>query len=129
MKTENTLKNRAKFFSLYYGQNVLYVGGVGLEPIGTKGWNINHPDFYLMLKPLTKLTDDDAINVSKIWGSNVESRILGYSLSMRIATREVSETRNSIGIVDYLRSKGYAIPYLDLSIQDMVEYGWVKLKE
>ena len=29
MKTENTIKNRAKFFSLYYGQNVLYVGGVG----------------------------------------------------------------------------------------------------
>lgn len=129
MKTENTIKNRAKFFSLYYGQNVLYVGGVGLEPIGTKGWNINHPDFYLMLKPLTKLTDDDAINVSKIWGSNVESRILGNSLSIRIATREVSETRNSVGIVDYLRSKGYAIPYLDLSVEDLIEYGWIKLND
>ena len=129
MKTENTIKNRAKFFSLYYGQNVLYVGGVGLEPIGTKGWNINHPDFYLMLKPLTKLTDDDAINVSKIWGSDVESRILGNYLSIRIATREVSETRNSVGIVDYLRSKGYAIPYLDLSVEDLIEYGWIKLKD
>ena len=82
-----------------------------------------------MLKPLTKLTDDDAINVSKIWGSDVESRILGNYLSIRIATREVSETRNSVGIVDYLRSKGYAIPYLDLSVEDLIEYGWIKLKD
>jgi len=33
-----------------------------------------------------------------------------------------------IAIVDYLRSKGYALPYMDLSVDDLVNYGWVKLK-
>ena len=31
--------------------------------------------------------------------------------------------------VDYLRSKGYALPWMDLSVEDLVKYGWIKLKE
>ena len=40
------------------------------------------------------------------------SRVVGYIQSL-----------------DYLRSKGYAPPYMDLSVEDLVEYGLVKLKE
>lgn len=32
-----------------------------------------------------------------------------------------------IAIVDYLRSKGYAVPFLSMSVDVMVEYGWIKL--
>ncbi|OPC11944.1 hypothetical protein BAX93_05435 [Elizabethkingia meningoseptica] len=31
-------------------------------------------------------------------------------------------------IIDYLRSKGYALPWMGLSVEKLVEYGWVKLK-
>jgi len=34
-----------------------------------------------------------------------------------------------IRIVDHLRSKGYALPWMGLSIEDLIEYGWVKIKE
>jgi hypothetical protein len=30
---------------------------------------------------------------------------------------------------DYLRSKGYALPWMGLSVDELVEYGWVKLKD
>ena len=30
--------------------------------------------------------------------------------------------------IDYLRSKGYALPYMDLSVEDLISYGWIKLK-
>ena len=30
---------------------------------------------------------------------------------------------------DCLRSKGYALPYMDLSVDNLIEYGWIKLKE
>jgi len=30
--------------------------------------------------------------------------------------------------VDYLRSKGYALPYMGLSVEKQVEYGWIKLE-
>ncbi|TDO21917.1 hypothetical protein [Pedobacter duraquae] len=34
-----------------------------------------------------------------------------------------------IAIVDYLRSKGYALPWMGLSVEKQIEYGWIKLKE
>lgn len=34
-----------------------------------------------------------------------------------------------IMIVDFLRSKGYALPYMGLSVDQQISYGWVKLKE
>lgn len=34
-----------------------------------------------------------------------------------------------LNVMDYLRSKGYAVPWLDLSVDDLIEYGWVKLKD
>lgn len=36
---------------------------------------------------------------------------------------------NTSKLVDYLRSKGYALPWMGLSVEEMVEAGWIKLKE
>lgn len=33
-----------------------------------------------------------------------------------------------LNVMDYLRSKGYAVPWMDLSVDDLVEYGWITLK-
>ena len=30
--------------------------------------------------------------------------------------------------IDYLRSKGYALPWLGLSVEEMIEAGWIKIK-
>lgn len=30
-------------------------------------------------------------------------------------------------VMDYLRSKGYALPYLDYTLEEMVEYFWIKI--
>lgn len=38
-------------------------------------------------------------------------------------------TSNHLQVYGYLRSKGYALPWMGISIKTMVEYGWVKLKE
>lgn len=32
-----------------------------------------------------------------------------------------------ISIVDFLRSKGYALPWMGLSVEEMIEFGWIKL--
>lgn len=32
-----------------------------------------------------------------------------------------------VAIIDFLRSKGYAMPWMELSVKKMVEYGWIKL--
>lgn len=38
-------------------------------------------------------------------------------------------TDNYIHITDYLRSKGYALPYNGLSVEQLIKFGWIKLKE
>lgn len=35
--------------------------------------------------------------------------------------------RCHIKALDYLRSKGYALPYMGLTVEKQIEYGWVKL--
>lgn len=36
---------------------------------------------------------------------------------------------NQISIFDYLRSKGYALPFNGHTVEEMIEWGWLKLKE
>jgi hypothetical protein len=33
-----------------------------------------------------------------------------------------------VSAYDYLRSKGYALAFHDLSVEDLINYGWIKLK-
>ena len=47
----------------------------------------------------------------------------GYKYDMKTLSVKMANT------VDYLRSKGYALPWMDLSVEDLVKYGWIKLKE
>lgn len=34
-----------------------------------------------------------------------------------------------IETIDYIRSKGYALPWMGLSVEQQIEYGWIKLKD
>lgn len=36
---------------------------------------------------------------------------------------------DNLRIFDYLRSKGYALPWMGVSVEKQIEYGWIKLKE
>ena len=75
--TENEALNktdvRSRFFAQYWGTKTLYIGGVGLVELGTGGWNLKHPDFFLQLKPLSKITDEDAISMYRGLERNYES--------------------------------------------------------
>lgn len=176
---ENTVENKAKFFAQYWGQEVLSdftnKGKRCLYSIVVSNfYNIEKSDVYLELKPLSQITDEDAIEVAKIvhqiysdkWeviklvDSSIHVELKGkvndvYHIS--IGFRECSINANhhflkteddtaksfkiNIGqvnmssskpigyvyVIDYLRSKGYAMPYMDLSVENMIEYGWVKI--
>ena len=137
MKLENTLENKAKFFAQYWGQYVLYFTSDFLRKIDNLTLDSVENDDYLELKPLSQISDEDAIEVSKIFGlGNLSGAIKELILSIfRTSINDSGTTSSTNGIknwlhvFDYLRSKGYALPYMDLSVEDLVEYGWVKLKE
>ena len=159
MKTENTLENKAKFFAQYWGQHVLYFTSDFLRKIDNLTLDSIENDDYLELKPLSQISDEDAINVAKLvspmlfegrgkngghyidksetWWYSVKHN--GKTLMVDIdldgyifeydEVEEYKRPSHSLIGTDYLRSKAYALPYMDLSLEDLVEYGWIKLKE
>ena len=128
---ENTSDNKSKFMALYWGQKVLYVGGVGICEIGKGGWNLKHPDFFLELKPLSSITDEDAIEVSRVLDSNFRQPldVKYWPFHVNRGKSHILPTRPCRSdVADYLRSKGYALPYFNLSVEQQIEYNWIKLK-
>ena len=153
MKIENTLENKARFFAQYWGQKIICF------PHNKNTIRYDNPNkllagtfernAYLELKPLSHISDEDliqliyipegwkifkiyhttrdgysAVKIRKLYDDNdLKFNVDGYKYDTKTLSVKMANT------VDYLRSKGYALPYMDLSVEDLVEYGWVKLKE
>lgn len=119
---KNAVKSR--FFAQYWGTKTLYVGGLGKVEVGNGGWNLKHPDFFLQLKPLSKITDKDAEHIMQL-----EAFIDGF-LSDDFLEFLIDLKKghcNKFEVVDFLRSKGYAVPFMEYSIEDLISFGWVRL--
>lgn len=151
---ENTLENKEKFFALYWGQEVLKANK-NHEIAWVIGLGGNKPVMqeYLELKPLSSITDEDAIEVVKLkmFHDNVDINDIidikiakssdkkGYFLSLEGIVQHkrwndfvervfLGEEKIYSFYIDFLRSKGYALPYMGLIVEKLIEYGWVKLK-
>ena len=122
MKTQNTLENKAKFFAQYWGQYVLYFTSDFLRKIDNLTLDSVENDDYLELKPLSQISDEESILMYRGLETHYENAkqfLEDYAAFDFLSQNEA----------DILRSKGYALPWMDLSVEDLVEYGWVKLKE
>jgi len=142
---ENTKENKEKFFALYLGQKVLDDGIRGIVTLD-KTWNWKHEDFKLKLKPISKINEIDLLQVLKASDTKFMDEEYGaiikveniemddyFDLSVRVICEKKSYTlRTKIfheaTKVDVLRSIGYATPFLGLSIQDLISFGWVVLE-
>ena len=115
---------KSRFFAQYWGTKTLYVGGVGKVEVGKRGWNLNHPDFFLQLKPLSKITDKDAEYIMQLEGfidGFLSDDFLNFLNDLK------KGHCNKFEVIDYLRSKGYALPFMEYSIDDLISFGWVQL--
>ena len=138
MKAEINNENKAKFFALYWGQNVLPVSFWGSA--NDISYHIFRPqneyDFnnsWLNLKPLSSISDEDAIEVSKIRGVRNNLSFFGKefigNLFNDLYISELVSTAERDNTIDFLRSKGYALPWMGLSVEKLIEAGWIKLIE
>lgn len=115
---------KSRFFAQYWGAETLYVGGVGKVEVGNGGWSLKHPDFFLQLKPLSKITDKDAEYIMQLEGfidGFLSDDFLNFLNDLK------KGHCNKFQVVDYLRSKGYALPFMEYSIDDLVLFRWVQL--
>jgi len=122
MKTEINNENKARFFALYWGQDVLkwHKNFNVLEKQKIEAQIIHWIQFItLELKPLSSISDEDAEFI------NLQSE--DYNEDGWFDDGEFYWWA-SID-VDYLRSKGYAMPFMELSVEEMVEAKWIHIVE
>jgi hypothetical protein len=132
MKPELTPKLKERFFAQYYGQKVIRSRECGL-PRDVNGVTLQMMEFnsamYLLLRPIASITDEEAIELTKfIFPENEERHTCSEGVALMWDT--LNSTRNSgswLKICDYWRHKGFVIPYLGHSVEDLISAGWVKL--
>lgn len=145
---ENTIENKRKFFALYMDQHFVYknVFGAFNGTVGDFHFNDNiKNDAIIILKPFSVITKEEAEEVIRLYAP--QEIIKTVSLLVypdvicinRFSKNTGEKAKNSQKVVkldsvaansacaDYLRSQGYAVPYMGLSVDKLVEYGWIKL--
>lgn len=134
---KNTLDNKAGLFAQYIvAEPVCQTSNSdGILSAATYHLNIKHgfEKRYLLLKSISSITDEDAIEVgfllSKLSRGFIQMHD-GYKKSLIESAKKYMKFEiEKSSVVDYLRSKGYALPYMGLSVEKQIEYGWIKLIE
>lgn len=135
MKPELNNETKLRFYAQYYGQRVFAYGYVDWESPNQNNrltWYVlrdspessNDASYYdfLDLKPLSAISDEELqelrvlLNETKYPLSKVRKVVENYKYEV-----------DSSDITDFLRSKGYALPFQGISVEEQVQAGWVKL--
>lgn len=132
---ENTLENKAKFFAQYWGQKVVSWSNI-IEIKLKSNILINELEESdaLELTPLSDITDEDAIKVAKIENNYENALIRGKVIIQTFleysdCSHSMKNSDQLLELIDFLRSKSYALPWMGLTVEKLIEYGWVKLKK
>lgn len=155
---KNTLENKARFFALYPEADVIInnlnqgklLGVCFCEnptfsvpcmhpEIDMQTYTFKHFNPTLELTPISLITDEDAKIVASIgytidnYKGNLQEFISNPAtgkrwINVNNAGHSFTKLETSICIVDFIRSKRYAFSWNGLTVEQQVEYGWVKLK-
>lgn len=137
---KNALDNKARFLSIYlncefenrnvYGHIHKYSPDGMVKTFlyhGAKPYSLETS--YVLLKPVSSISDEDC---HAIWHGRTREELVMYLTG----GTEFNEMCGSALIkalepkdYDYLRIKGYALPWMGLGVEQLIEYGWVKLEE
>lgn len=130
---DNSLVNKVKFFGLYFEQKVLKVD----DSSTTYTVNMISRDCslssFLELRSLDSMTDQELIRFGELieGKESVQVYINDYGLNDKGGYRDYffdhlihySET------IDLMRFDGFACKWMDLEVEKMIEYGWIKFRE
>lgn len=128
MNNQNTInpgtaqQDKDRFFHQYYGVQVhrlCMLDGLKFQPDN----RIDDND-YLELTPLSDITDEDANVVGEICDFEMNPEYKREILSEHLQEGRLFPQET----FDYLRSKGYALPWMGYSVEEMAQAGWIKLK-
>lgn len=130
-------EDREAFYMQYFGQFVLTAIDRDINKIGCgvsiynmslllDGTFSNH---YLELKPLSAITDEDALEVARILDINHSGAVEDVKewLNDGHGFSRIKHKWECLEIFDYLRSLGYLLPFRQFSTQQLLDMGWAKI--
>ena len=123
---------KCRFFAQYWGQKVAKETNYPNSPtINTSTALILNEleNYHLELKPLSKITEEDAFEVASIISNSIHDskskELVSYYKEDILKDPEVL-CHASYTTVDYVRSRGYALPFMEYSLEDLISLGWVR---
>lgn len=132
---KDTLQNKKRLIAQYWGQKILMFKSIISDSFYDYPINSNYIDCvtkelgYLKLKLLSEITENDLSNIG--FGNIGEKKVTIYPNS---SERQWFSSCGNMGYLmldhfDYLRSKGYALPYNGITVDEQIEYGWIKINK
>lgn len=139
-------QDKQAFFALYIGQQIYrcslynqkgWVTGAHLEELGID----RTVEEWLQLKTLSAISDEDAIEVAKqrlpiltcngITFKIVKSvdfiTVFCFRDDEYFTKLKISAWNNNTVSSDYLRSKGYLLPFREYTTENIIALGWAKI--
>jgi hypothetical protein len=126
---EDTIENKMRFFAQYWGQKVkrsYMPEQTSLETIGYQIFHIGHLiiNGYLELKSVENIDRDDAVDY--LIGISVTPEMWHIQSFIDSAKDEYN---TDLYLADFLRSKGYALQFGSANVENLINMGWIKIKE
>lgn len=132
-----TQEFKEKYAALYWGQKVAMIQGFeSLITVDARLMEVSKV-CKLRLRSLESITDEEAVEVAKIFGL-WDGEALDSDISIQEIINDLFDEKCIMPAdyvsgfiighsVDYLRSCGFALPYLGVSVEEMVKEGFVEL--
>ena len=110
----NTIENKQRFFDAYSGQKIFRYSWN--EELYTNRYLDQEKlhKYTAELKLLSEITKEESDYISRL-------KVICHS----DGTHDLEPMQHT---TDYLRSRGYLLPFMDLTIEKILEYGWAVLK-
>lgn len=132
MMSSQNVQMKSRFFSLYWGQKIIKVDDRD-DLVNPYVAHLTNDGRYttlnttIHLRPLTSISDEDAINVATmIVGDRFENpKLIGQAYAFWL--NKDPNYNLDWKVVEYFRKKGYACPFEGLSVEEMEQLGWIKL--
>lgn len=130
---ENNIENKYSFFAQYWNvESHKMIAKPNLYKVGRNGLFVGEFD-YLVLKPLSSITDDELGTIARFYNRTatnvyIDQDQLTFDYYHGDETHSAAVELNSGYCLDFLRSNGFAMEWMGLTVGQLQEYRWIKLK-
>lgn len=130
MSNKNTAENKHKFCSNYLGQT--FINGMGsssfLCPVDLNFIELDVIAATLLLRDVFDMDNSDFREFSVIKQNSKDKNTPLKLLFFMLSGEHKNVNNIDINILKFMHQYGYAINFDDISVKEMIEFGWIKIK-